>query len=75
MKGPIIGKKSMVICVTPGPGGGVHGLEATAEVLTLLAGTVVAQVTAGGIHEKLDATNTVTDAELADRLRAGLAAF
>lgn len=75
MKGPIIGKKSMVICVTPGPGGGVHGLEATAEVLTLLAGTVVAQVTAGGIHEKLDATNTVIDAELADRLRAGLAAF
>ena len=75
MKGPIIGKKSMVISVTPGPGGGVHATEATAEVLTLLAGNVVARVNAGAVHEKIDASNTVTDAELADQLRAGLAAF
>ncbi len=75
MKGPIIGKKSMVIAVTPGPGGGVHAAQATTEVLTLLGGTVVAQVTAGTVHEKIDASNTVTDAEMAEQLRAGLAGF
>ncbi len=76
MQGPILGKKSMVIAVTPGPGGGVHAAQATAEVLSLLGGTVVAQVTAATVHEKIDAaTNTVSDTELAARLREGLAAF
>ena len=76
MKGPIIGKKSMVIAVTPGPGGGVHAAHATTEVLSLLGGTVVAQVTAAAVHEKVDAaTNTVTDADLAAQITQGLASF
>lgn len=76
MKGPIIGKKSLVVSVTPGPGGGVHAAQATAEVLALLGGTVVAQVTAAAVHEKLDiAARVVTDAELAQQLTNGLAAF
>lgn len=76
LQGPIIGKKSMVIAVTPGPGGGVHAAEATTEVLTLLGGTVVAQVTAATVHEKINAeTNSVTHDELAEQLRAGLAGF
>jgi len=76
MKGPIIGKKSMVIAVTPGPGGGVHAAQATTEVLSLLGGTVVAQVTAAAVHEKVDAaTNTVTDADFAAQITQGLASF
>lgn len=76
MKGPILGKKSMVIAVTPGPGGGAHAAQATAEVLTLLGGAVVAQVTAATVHDKIDAaSNSVSDATLADQLREGLAAF
>lgn len=76
LQGPIIGKKSMVVAVSPGPGGGVHAAEATAEVLTLLGGTVVSQVTAAAIHEKINAdTNSVTHEELAEQLRAGLASF
>jgi chromate reductase len=76
MKGPIIGKKSMVIAVTPGPGGGVHAAQATTEVLSLLGGTVVAQVTAAAVHEKVDtATNTVTDADLVAQITQGLASF
>lgn len=76
MKGPIIGKKSMVIAVGPGPGGAVHGAQATAEVLTLLGGTVVAQVTSPTIHEKMNvSTLEITDGELAAKLREGLAKF
>lgn len=76
MKGPIIGKKSMVIAVTPGPGGAVHGAQATAELLTMLAGTVVAQVASAAIHEKLNAdTLEFTDSDLATQLRDGLARF
>ncbi|MGA0117842.1 MAG: NADPH-dependent FMN reductase [Ilumatobacteraceae bacterium] len=76
MKGPIIGKKSMVIAVGPGPGGGVHAARATAEVLTLLGGTVVAQVTSPTIHEKFNsATLEFTDDALATQLREGLAGF
>ncbi|MEY4996232.1 MAG: hypothetical protein RLZ67_957 [Actinomycetota bacterium] len=76
MKGPIIGKKSMVIAVSPGPGGAVHAAQATAEVLTLLGGTVVAKVTSPTIHEKLNAeTLEFSDEELAAQLRAGLASF
>lgn len=76
MKGPIIGKKSMVIAVTPGPGGAVHGARATAEILTMLGGTVVAQVTSAAIHEKLDgATLVFSDESLATQLRDGLASF
>ena len=76
MKGPIIGKKSRVIGVTPGPGGAVHGAQATADLLTMLGGTVVGQVTSATIHEKLNGeTLQFTDDELARQLRDGLAGF
>lgn len=76
MKGPIIGKKSMVIAVTPGPGGAVHGAQATTDLLTMLGGTVVGQVTSATIHEKLNGeTLQFTDEELARQLREGLAGF
>jgi NAD(P)H-dependent FMN reductase len=76
MKGPIIGKRSMVIAAGPGPGGGVHALDATSTLLQLLGGTVVAQVGVAGVHEKLNAeSGVVTDEALAQQLRDGLAAF
>lgn len=76
MKGPIIGKRSMVIAAGPGPGGGVHALEATSTVLELLGGTVVGKVGVAGVHEKLHAeTGAITDAELARQLSEALAAF
>lgn len=76
MKGAILGKKSMVIGVSPGPGGAVHGVQATADLLSLLGGTVVAQVTSPTIHEKLNvATAEVIDESLAAQLRDGLARF
>lgn len=76
MKGPIIGKKSMVIAVTPGPGGAVHGAQATTDLLTMLGGTVVGQVTSATIHEKLNGeTLQFTDEELARQLREGIAGF
>jgi len=76
MKGPIISKRSMVIAAGPGPGGGVHALEATSTLLQLLGGTVVAQVGVAGVHEKLNAeSGVVTDEALAQQLRDGLAAF
>lgn len=76
MKGPIIGKKSMVIAVTPGPGGAVHGAQATTDLLTMLGGTVVGQVTSATIHEKMNGdTLQFTDEELARQLREGLAGF
>lgn len=76
MKGAIIGKRSMVIAVGPGPGGGVHALGATSELLTLLGGTVVATVGGAGIHQKFAAdSDTIIDDELTASLRAGLEAF
>jgi hypothetical protein len=54
----------------------VHALEATSTLLQLLGGTVVAQVGVAGVHEKLHAeSGVVTDDELGQQLRAGLAAF
>ena len=76
MAGPIIGKTSMVIATTPGPGGGKKVLAATSGLLQALGGTVVAEVSAAAIHEKLAAdSDTIIDEELAAQLRAGLAAF
>jgi len=76
MKGPIIGKRSMVIVAGPGPGGGVHCIAAMSELLTLLRGTVVAAVGIAGVHEKLATdSDTVIDADLAAQLSAGLALF
>jgi NAD(P)H-dependent FMN reductase len=66
----------MVIAVSPGPGGAVHAAQATTEVLSLLGGTVVAQVTAPAIHEKLNAESLqFSDDALAQQLRDGLASF
>jgi hypothetical protein len=54
----------------------VHALEATSTLLQLLGGTVVAQVGVAGVHEKLHAeSGVVTDDDLAQQLRDGLAAF
>lgn len=76
LKGPIIGKKSMVVAVTPGPGGAVHGAQATTDLLTMLGGTVVGQVTSATIHEKLNGeTLQFTDEELARQLREALSGF
>lgn len=76
MKGAILGKKSMVIAVGPGPGGGVHALEATKELLTLLGGSVLATVGGAGIHQKFAPdSDVIIDEELSAQLRAGLAAF
>jgi NAD(P)H-dependent FMN reductase len=76
MAGPIIGKTSMLIATSPGPGGGVHANAAAAEILQLLNGKIVAQVTAAKVHEKFAAdSDTIIDEELATQLREGLAAF
>lgn len=76
MKGPIIGKKSMVVAVSPGPGGAVHGAQATTDLLAMLGGTVVAQVSAAAIHEKLNGdTLQFIDESLAAQLSHGLASF
>lgn len=76
MAGPIIGKTSMVIATTPGPGGGKNVLPATSGLLQALGGKVVAQVGAAAIHEKLAAdSDTIIDEEFAQQLREGLAAF
>jgi chromate reductase len=76
MKGPIIGKKSMVIVAGPGPGGGSHCVQALTDILTMLSGTVVAGVGIAAVHEKLSKdSDVVTDEVLAAQLSAGLAAF
>ena len=76
MKGPIIGKRSMVIGATPGPGGGARVVEATSALLTALGGTVVGRANAAAIHEKIAAdAHVITDEEFAQQLRDGLAAF
>ena len=76
MAGPIIGKTSMVIATTPGPGGGKKVLAATSGLLQALGGKVVAEVSVATIHEKLAAdSDAVIDEEFAEQLRSGLAAF
>ncbi|MFM9083614.1 MAG: NADPH-dependent FMN reductase [Actinomycetota bacterium] len=76
MQGPILGKKSMVIAVGPGPGGGKHCLEDLGKLLGLLGGTVVASVGAAKVHEKFAPdSDVIIDAEFAAELRNGLAAF
>lgn len=76
MKGAILGKKSMVIAVGPGPGGGKHCLDELGKLLSLLGGTVVASVGAAKVHEKFAPdSDVITDDELAADLRKGLAAF
>ena len=76
MKGAILGKKSMVIAVGPGPGGGKYCLDELAKLLELLGGTVVARVGAAKVHEKFAPdSDAIVDEELAADLGKGLAAF
>lgn len=76
MKGAILGKTAMVICAGPGPGGGKHCLPALAGLLELLGCRIVASVGVAAAHEKLaPESDQIIDADLADQLRAGLAAF
>lgn len=75
-QGALTGKKIMLVCATPGPGGGQRVAKVLNDLLPLWGNEVVATVTSPVIHEKLAADgDVVTDAELADQLRAGLTAF
>lgn len=73
--GPILKKPAMIVAAGPGPGGGVHAIEATSHLMGLLGCPVVATVGVAQVHEKIDADDRIVDAELELRLRAGLAAF
>ena len=76
MAGAILGKKSMVISVTPGPGGGQHAITETSALLTLLGGSVVGTASAPKVHEKFAPdSDVIVNEEFAAQLRAGLAAF
>ena len=75
-QGALMGKKIMVIAVTPGPGGGQRIAKTMNDLLPLFGNEIVATVTSPTVHEKMAAdSDTVTDDELAGQLRAGLAAF
>lgn len=75
-QGALMGKKIMLICATPGPGGGQRIAKVMNDVLPLFGNEIVATVTSAAIHEKMAQDgDVVTDAELAEQLRAGLAAF
>ena len=75
-QGALMGKKVMVISVTPGPGGGQRIAKTLSEVLPLFGNELVGVVTAAAIHEKMAAdSDTVTDAELARSISEALAAF
>jgi chromate reductase len=75
-QGALMGKKIMVIAVTPGPGGGQRIAKTMNDLLPLFGNEIVSTVTSPTIHEKMAADgDVVTDSELAEQLRAGLAAF
>ena len=75
-QGALMGKKIMVIAVTPGPGGGQRIAKTMNDLLPLFGNEIVATVTSPTVNEKMAAdSDTVTDDELAGQLRAGLAAF
>lgn len=73
--GPILKKPTMIVAAGPGPGGGVHAIAATSELMGLLGCEVVATVGVAAAHEKIDANDRIVDAELESQLRAGLSAF
>lgn len=74
--GALRGKKVMVVSVTPGPGGGQRISKTLSEVLPFFDNEVVSVVNAAAVHEKIAAdSDTVSDADLAAALRAGLASF
>ena len=69
-------KKVMVVSVTPGPGGGKRVSEQIGALMGFFGNTVVGTVTAAAVRDKVAAdSDTVVDVELADELRAALAAF
>ena len=75
-QGALMGKKVLVISVTPGPGGGQRIARTMNDLLPLFGNEIVATVTSPAIHEKMAAdSDTVTDDELAGQLRAALASF
>ena len=75
-QGALMGKKVMLICVTPGPGGGQRISKTLNELLPLWGNEIVATVTSPAIHEKMAQDgDIVTDEELASQLASGLAAF
>ena len=75
-QGALMGKKIMVIAVTPGPGGGQRIARTLNDLLPMFGNEIVATVRCPAIHEKMSADGgAVTDTDLADQLRAGLAAF
>ena len=75
-QGALMGKKVMLICVTPGPGGGQRISKTLNELLPLWGNEIVATVTSPAIQEKMAQDgDIVTDEELASQLASGLAAF
>ena len=75
-QGALMGKKIMLICVTPGPGGGQRIAKTLNELLPLWGNEIVATITCPAIHEKMAQDgDIVTDEELAAQLANGLAAF
>lgn len=75
-KGPILGKKAMIVVAGPGPGGGAHCIEELSKLFGLLGCQVVSSVGVAAVHEKLAAdSDAVTDDDLASLLSAALAAF
>lgn len=75
-QGALTGKKVMLLCVTPGPGGGQRIAKTLNDILPLWGNEVVATVTSAAIHEKMAQDgDVVTDAALAAQLGEGLAAF
>ena len=75
-QGALMGKKIMLLCVTPGPGGGQRIAATLNSLLPMWGNEIVATVTSPAIHEKMAQDgDVVTDEELAAQLRAGLAAF
>ena len=75
-QGALMGKKIMLVCVTPGPGGGQRIAKTLNDILPLWGNEVVATVTSAAIHEKMAQDgDIVTDEALAAELAAGLAAF
>lgn len=73
--GPLLKKPVMLIAAGPGPSGGVHALEATSTLMTLLGCPIVATVGVAGAHEKINEEGHIVDDALADQLRIGLTGF
>jgi chromate reductase len=73
--GPLLKKPVMLIAAGPGPSGGIHALEATSTLMTLLGCPIVASIGVAGAHEKINDEGHIVDQDLVQQLRAGLAGF